>query len=77
MNEDMFRGDLEENDLDFMCHLESSLPACNLTETALTTLNRHLWYVSEEMIGFGLFRQTDQLDREERYDSEPEKALKK
>src|ERR1051325_9660732 len=44
-----------KNDLDFMCLLQSGLPERNLAETALTAWKRHLWYVSEELVGLVFF----------------------
>lgn len=50
-NESMIARYAPKNDLDFMCNLESGLPDRSLTEIALTAWKRHLWYVSEEMVG--------------------------
>lgn len=54
-NEAMIARYAHKNDLDFMCSLESGLPDRSLTEVALTAWTRHLWYVSEKMIGLAFF----------------------
>jgi hypothetical protein len=54
-NEAMIARYAAKNDLDFMHHLQSGLPDKSLAETALTAWKRHLWYVSEEMIGLAFF----------------------
>jgi hypothetical protein len=54
-NEALIARYAPKNDLDFMCNLESNLPDRSLTETALTAWKRHLWYVSEEMVGLAFF----------------------
>lgn len=54
-NEAMIARYAPKNDLDFMCHLQSGLPDPSLAEIALTALKRHLWYISEEMIGLSFF----------------------
>jgi len=54
-NEAMIARYAAKNDLDFMCHLQTGLPDKSLAETALTAWKRHLWYVSEELIGLAFF----------------------
>ena len=63
-NEAMIARYAPKNDLDFMCLLQSGLPERNLAETALTAWKRHLWYVSEELVGLAFF--DERVDNKEK-----------